>query len=183
MDGPHRRILRVVRRSATSVICELPVGNGTCGAGGCHGCSLLTGITGLKNTAATTSITGTADSNLLARVRNREKQPTESTVKIDLPSELFPASSPSVESVRVGDTVEIHAPGSMLLALSLVFYLVPAILMLLFAVSCSYLYPNSEALVAISAAGGLGLGLGAITFFGPALRSLVTKQLIVRSNS
>ena len=177
MDNPHRRILRVVRQSANSVTCELPASAGSCGAGGCHGCSLLTNITGLAN------INDAAVSAGAAKIRSGVKQPTESTVKIDLPAGLFPGLGAGVESVRVGDAIEIQAPASMLLALSLVFYLLPAILMLLFAVSCSYLYPDSEALVAITAAGGLGLGLGAITFFGPALRSLVTKQLIVRSNS
>ena len=192
MDNSHRRILRIVQQSATSTTCELPASGSLCGAGGCTSCSVLT------NSGVLTSGDGAA--------RNRA---AESSIKIELPASIFPAfgrqgnaranlkadSATSGDAasggdfarrgdfVKVGDYVEIKAPAGMLLALSSVFYLAPAILMLFFAVSCSFLYPDSEALVAVSAAIGLGVGLGAIIFFGPALRSIVTKQLVVRSNN
>jgi len=179
MDTPHRRILRVVRQSEESTTCELPVSDGACGS--CRGCSSFLSANGGLTVRA-------------GRDGEATKSPTDlppkSLIKIELPTGLFAVSGThragrpdgEPEAVRVGDSIAIEAPGSLLLALSSVFYLAPAILMLFFAVSCSFLYPDSEALVALAAACGLGLGLGAILFFGPALRLLVTKQLIVRSD-
>jgi len=170
MDTPHRRILRVVRQSEESTTCELPAGNRACGS--CRGCSFL----------SANGVAATSDPS------------AQSSVKVELPSGLIPGAGTHPASnadsnagsarvgVREGDFIVIEAPASLLLALSSVFYLAPAILMLFFSVCCSILYPNSEALVAVSAAGGLSVGLGVIIFFGPALRSLVTRQLIVRSN-
>jgi len=83
--------------------------------------------------------------------------------------------------IRIGDTLELQAPAQMLLALSSVIYLSPVVLMLFFTVCCGILYPGSEAAVAISAAVGLALGLSALVFFAPALRSYISKQLVVRS--
>ena len=150
MDRSHRRILRVVHQSATSTTCELPARSGLCCAGSCGGCSWLT---------------------------SGASRSTAQTPGIELPSALVRAPG---DSIRVGDSIELEAPAGMLLALSLVFYLVPAILMLFFAVSCSFLYPESEALTAVAAFGGLSIGLGAIIICGPALRSCVTNQLTVR---
>ena len=179
MDTPHRRILRVVRLSEESTTCELPVSDGACGS--CRGCSSFLSANG--GLVARAGRDGEA-------TKSPADLPPKSLIKIELPTGLFAVSGThragrpdgETESVRVGDSIAIEAPGSLLLALSSVFYLAPAILMLFFAVSCSFLYPDSEALVALAAACGLGLGLGAILFFGPALRLLVTKQLIVRSD-
>ena len=182
MDTPHRRILRVVRQSEESTTCELPVSDGACGS--CRGCSFLSASSDLVVSAGRIGQSDKIPAE--TPVKSSAKSPTKSPITIELPSSSFAVSRASAagraEAVRIGDSVTIEAPGSMLLALSSVFYLAPAILMLFFAVSCSFLYPDSEALVALAAACGLGLGLGAILFFGPALRLLVTKQLIVRSD-
>ena len=183
MDTPHRRILRVVRQSEESTTCELPVSDGACGS--CRGCSSF--FSANVDSAASIGRDGQATKSP-AHLPPRSS--AKSPIKIELPTGLLAISGThragkpdsKTEPVRVGDSIAIEAPGSLLLALSSVFYLAPAILMLFFAVSCSFLYPDSEALVALAAACGLGLGLGAILFFGPALRLLVTKQLIVRSD-
>jgi len=91
-------------------------------------------------------------------------------------------SSSSNGAVRVGDTVALEAPASLLLTLSSVIYLAPVILMLFFAVSCGFLYPDSEAAVAVSAVIGLSVGLGVIVLIEPALRLLITKKLLLSSN-
>jgi len=161
----HRRPLTVVRQSGVSTTCEIAVSR-VCGAGRCGSCSMLTA--GGLNSAITSdkALAGT----------------TKSVVTFELPVSVIPISVSGPDSISVGDRIDIEAPASMLLALSLVFYLAPAILMLFFAVCCSFFYPESEALAAVSAAGGLGLGLGAIIFSGPVLRTHVTKQLRVHRN-
>ncbi len=81
----------------------------------------------------------------------------------------------------VGDSVQFEASGLMLLALSSLVYLSPVLLMLLFSVCCSLIYPASEAMVALSAAVGLGVGLGAIYLIGGGmLRSQLGNHLAVK---
>lgn len=80
---------------------------------------------------------------------------------VRLPSELLPFIHPPV-----GQRVQIEASGEMLLALSLVVYVSPVILMLLFSVGCSFLFQASEGVVALSAACGLAVGLVAVTGLG-----------------
>jgi len=171
----HRRVLRVVHLSEASATCELAAGEGPCGS--CRGCTFLASDAGTANGRdRQSSVVGSSAS---------ESSASASSARIELPSVLLPVSgarsADKTDTIEVGDSIQIEAPASMLLALSLVFYLAPAILMLFFAVTCSFLYPESEALVAVSAAGGIGLGLGVIVFSGSALRSMVTKHLIVRS--
>ena len=177
----HRRVLRVVHLSEASATCELAAGEGPCGS--CRGCTFLASDAGTANGGDRQSaVVGSSASESSASASSA----SASSARIELPSVLLPVSgarsADKTDTIEVGDSIQIEAPASMLLALSLVFYLAPAILMLFFAVTCSFLYPESEALVAVSAAGGIGLGLGVIVFSGSALRSMVTKHLIVRSD-
>lgn len=79
--------------------------------------------------------------------------------------------------------LEFEVSSQMLLALSLLVYLPPVLLMLLFAVGCHILYPGSDALVALAAVGGFGIGLIAVYLRADYVSKLqATEHLSVRSH-
>ncbi len=94
---------------------------------------------------------------------------SDSEVIVAWPSKLLNGAPQSV-----GDAVQFEASGEILLALSLLVYLSPVMLMLLFSVGCSILLPGSDAMVALAACGGLSVGLGAVFLFG---RNVVQQKL------
>ena len=81
-----------------------------------------------------------------------------------IPLELVRPSalSESFATVGGGEGLKMEVSSQMLLALSLLVYLLPVLLMLLFAVGCHILYPASDALVALAGVGGFGIGLIAV---------------------
>ena len=81
-----------------------------------------------------------------------------------IPLELVRPSalSESFATVGGGEGLKMEVSSQMLLALSLLVYLLPVLLMLLFAVVCHILYPASDALVALAGVGGFGIGLIAV---------------------
>jgi len=81
------------------------------------------------------------------------------TVIISLPGELVASN---LQQISIGDRLEVAASVRMLLTLSLLVYLLPVVLMLLFTVCCSLLYPTSELFVALSAVAGLAIGLALV---------------------
>jgi|GEM_PF-4667218 len=103
------------------------------------------------------------------------------SANIELPVKLLQRRE--MPPLIIGQALEMEAPAGMLLGLSSVVYLSPVVLMLFSMVCCSLLFPASEALIAVSAILGLGVGLGSIVFFGPSLRSHITKRLVVRSTA
>lgn len=151
MSAVHHRKLLVVKQFGIVVSCELVSHSSTRSAVLNSCCSSCGGCGGL------------ADKKI---------------IDFQIPAS-FRQLSPAV--VKVGETVEVMAPQGVLLTLSSVVYFLPVLLMLFFSVCGDLLFPSSEVIVALSAVFGLGLGLGTIVLFRPALRSYIMKRLTVRS--
>ncbi len=94
-----------------------------------------------------------------------------------LPARLI---DPAPHSIDEGDSFQLEAPGTMLIALSLAVYIQPVVLMLLFSVGCSVLYPERESMVIAGAVAGLVTGLGAVGLFGDVFRQSILTHLAVR---
>lgn len=211
MPGFHHRTLRVVREAAGVAICELPTDESACGKcnacsglvnKGDRGFEIPTELLLLSRSSLARS--GLAQSSLtrpsltrsgLARSRvtvSSELRSTGmSTEQSTLLSPSFIDASPTHRSqvidalshpLKTGSSIDLQIPGAMLLALSSVVYLLPIILMLFFTVCCDVLLSANEGYVAMSAAAGFCLGLVAIVFLQPALRSLVTRHLTISRN-
>jgi len=130
VNNPHRRTLLAVQQSAEHTTFELQSGENSCtgseNAGTkCIGCSHLAG--GEKGVVQQHIVMPTP------AIQYRNIGPNQTAQNRN--------SSSSNGAVRVGDTVALEAPASLLLTLSSVIYLAPVILMLFFAVSCGFLYP------------------------------------------
>lgn len=172
MNNLHRRTLLAIRQSAEFTTFELQAGETSCSDSDqtrakCIGCSRL--VSGAESGVSQRIVFPTTAIRYQNAEQDQNTEPNQNGQNRGNRSEKG--------TIRVGDSVVLEAPSGLLLALSSVIYLVPVILMLFFAVSCGFLYSDSEAAVAVSAAIGLGIGLGAIILIEPALRLLITKKL------
>ena len=78
----------------------------------------------------------------------------------------LPALASAKPSLAPGDVFELTMRGEILIALSSLVYLLPLLLMLLFAVCSSLVLPGQESLVALAAVLGLGVGMVSVYLFG-----------------
>ena len=92
----------------------------------------------------------------------------------------LPALASANPSLVPGDVFELTMRGEILIALSSLVYLLPLLLMLLFAVCSSLVFPGQESLVALAAVLGLGVGMVSVYLFGDRIRQELQKHLTAR---
>jgi len=92
----------------------------------------------------------------------------------------LPALASAKPSLAPGDVFELTMRGEILIALSSLVYLLPLLLMLLFAVCSSLVLPGQESLVALAAVLGLGVGMVSVYLFGDRIRLMLQNHLTVR---
>jgi positive regulator of sigma E activity len=92
-----------------------------------------------------------------------------------LPREHFAVTG---HELSRGRRVQITFPTPLLLALSSVVYLVPVIVMLLFAIGCSLLVPDSEALLLGALCLGLAVGLLGSNLLVRVLETVAKQSLV-----
>ncbi|MEM7259596.1 MAG: SoxR reducing system RseC family protein, partial [Pseudomonadota bacterium] len=85
----------------------------------------------------------------------------------------------SVAHVQVGDELQLSLPRPMLMSLSSLVYLLPVVLMLLFAIACQFLFGGSEAATVLAALIGLGAGFVVCHIAAKRLAPAISEQISV----
>ena len=179
---PHRQTLVLLARSADQLTCYVETGSG-CSAG-CFGCSQSATPNRSFSEQGRWDLDEARVEKGQLEKRQQDKplntQLIDNSRKVRLPARLLARSD---SQVGPGGTFELEMRGEMLIVLSSLVYLSPVLLMLLFCVCCSVLFPGRESWVLGSAVAGLGTGMAAVYFCGDMIRQKLLHHLNVHSKA